>query len=413
MFKPELLVPAGSLEKQEIAYLYGADACYLGVQGFSLRAEKSELQYSELEKSINLAKKYNKKIYLALNSFLHEEDLRKVEKLIKKINQLKPHGLIIVDPGLIFLAQKNKNKIPLHLSTQANTLNSESVKFWQKNGVQRIILARELSYSQLRKIRKAVKRAEIEIFIHGALCVSYSGRCYLSKYLINQDANQGKCVQPCRWEWQGQETLNPSRKLKFEQENGLNYILNSKDLCLLEKLPEIIKLQPASLKIEGRMKSPYYVALVTLIYRQALDDYFHSSALFKKNLEYYQKELTNVSHRDYTINFWEGFNDNTLNQSSSGYIQKYNLVGLVEKYDSLKKELYLRVRNEIKRGQFIEILNYQDKKITKIRVSQIFDLNREKQIEAAHNSYYIKIPCSTDFPSLAIVRAKIKKKNIS
>ncbi|MCF7907195.1 U32 family peptidase [Patescibacteria group bacterium] len=410
MLKPELLVPAGNLEKQEVAYLYGADACYLGVQGFSLRAEKSEIKCSELEKAINLAKKYDKKIYLALNSFVYEQDLKEIEKLLKKINQLKPHGLIIADPGVIALAQKVENKIPLHLSTQANTLNSESVKFWRKNGVQRIILARELSFSQLQKIRKAIKNIEIEIFVHGALCISYSGRCYLSKYLIDQDANQGNCVQPCRWEWQGQETINPERKLRFEQENGLNYILNSKDLCLLKKLPEIIKLRPTALKVEGRMKSPYYVALVTMIYRQAIDDYFSSSALFQQNLNYYQKELINVSHRDYTINFWEGFNDNTLNQVSSGYIQKYNLVGLVEKHDPRQKELYLRVRNEIKRGQVIEILNYQNKKIVKFKVREIFDLKKEKQAESAHNSYYVKIPSSFSFPSLAVVRAKIKRK---
>lgn len=406
--KPELLIPAGNLEKLETAYLYGADACYMGMQGFSLRAEKSEINFSETEKAIKLARKYKKKIYLALNSFIYDDEIKKLEKVILKLNKLKPDALIIADPGIIHISQRLKNKIPIHLSTQANTMNSESILFWKKNGVKRIILARELSHTQLKKIRKAIGKTEIEIFIHGALCISYSGRCYLSKYLTDRDANRGDCTQACRWEWEAHETIKPERKLKFEQENKLNYILNSKDLCLLEKLPEIFKLQPTSVKIEGRMKSSYYVAIVSMIYRQALDDYYLSPSLFKKNLKYYQQELTNISHRDYTINFFDGFNDNTMNPQSSGYIKKYRMLGIVKKYDSLKQELYIQARNEIKKGEFVEILNYQNKSITKLKIKNIFDLNKKEQINSAHNTYDIKIPCSQNFPPQAIIRGKIK-----
>jgi U32 family peptidase len=450
MTKPELLIPAGNLEKLETAYLYGADACYMGVQGFSLRAEKSEINFQETKKAINLAHQYKKKIYLALNSFIYDDEIKKLEKVIQNLNKLKPDALIISDPGVIHIAQRLKNKIPIHLSTQANTLNSESIKFWSKNGVKRIVLARELSHAQLKKIKKAIEgpdrsggvgKTEIEIFIHGALCISYSGRCYLSKYLTDnpvgrdKDANRGECTQPCRWEWEANEKIKPERKLKFEQSSfvktsedlrenknipiqipkGINYILNSKDLCLLEKLPDIFKLQPASLKIEGRMKSAYYISIISMIYRQAIDDYFQSPALFKKNLKYYQNELSNISHRDYTINFFDGYNDNTMNPKSSGYIKKYRMVGVVEKYDTKSQELYIQARNEIKKGEFIEILNYQTKEIVKIKVKNIFILNpsagsgrsENEQIDSAHNSYYIKIPCSQNFPPQSIIRGEI------
>jgi U32 family peptidase len=408
MKKPELLIPAGNLEKLETAYLYGADACYMGIQGFSLRAEKSELKFNETEKAIKLTRKYKKRIYFALNSFIYDDEIKKLEKVIKKLNELKPDALIIADPGVIHIANRLKNKIPIHLSTQANTLNSESIKFWKKNGVKRIVLARELSHAQLKKIKKAIGKTEIEIFIHGALCISYSGRCYLSKYLTGRDANRGECTQPCRWEWEANETIKTERKLKFEQEDGVNYILNSKDLCLLEKFPEIFKLEPASLKIEGRMKSAYYVSVISMVYRQAIDDCLKSSTLFKKNLKKYQNELRNISHRDYTINFWDGYNDNTMNPESSGYIKKYRMIGVVEKYDKKNKELYIKARNEIKKGEFIEILNYRDKSISKLKVKNIFDINKKKQINSAHNTYYIKIPCSQNFPPQAIIRGKIK-----
>jgi U32 family peptidase len=408
MKKPELLIPAGNLEKLETAYLYGADACYMGMQGFSLRAEKSELKFTETEKAIKLARRYKKRIYFALNSFIYDDEIKKLEKVIKKLNQLKPDALIIADPGVIHVANRLKNKIPIHLSTQANTLNSESIKFWKKNGVKRIVLARELSHTQLKKIRKAIGNTEIEIFIHGALCISYSGRCYLSKYLVNKDANRGECTQPCRWEWEANETIKPERKLKFEEEDNINYVLNSKDLCLIEKFPEIFKLKPASLKIEGRMKSAYYVSIIAMTYRKAIDDYSKSPTLFKKNLKKYQNELTNISHRDYTINFWDGYNDNTMNPESSGYIKKYRMVGIVEKYDAEKEELYIRARNQIKKGEFIEILNYKDKTITKLKVKDMFDVNKKEQIDSAHNTYYIKIPCSHNFPPQSIIRGKIK-----
>lgn len=408
MKKPELLIPAGNLEKLETAYLYGADACYMGIQGFSLRAEKSELKITETAPAIKLARKYKKRIYFALNSFIYDDEIKKLEKVIKKLNELKPDALIIADPGVIHIANRLKNKIPIHLSTQANTLNSESIKFWRKNGVKRIVLARELSHAQLKKIKKAIGNTEIEIFIHGALCISYSGRCYLSKYLVDKDANRGECTQPCRWEWEANETIRPERKLKFEEKDGINYVLNSKDLCLIEKFPEIFKLKPASLKIEGRMKSAYYVSVISMIYRQAIDDYFKSPTLFKKNLKQYQQELTNISHRDYTINFWNEYNDNTMNPESSGYIKKYRMVGIVEKYDQKNNELYIQTRNEIKKGQFIEVLNYQEKIITKIKIKNIFELNKNEQIDSAHNGYYIKIPCPHNFPQKAIIRGKIK-----
>lgn len=403
--KPELLMPAGDLEKLETAYLYGADACYMGIHGFSLRTEKSEIDFSELEKAIKISKKHKKKLYLALNSFIYDSEVKKLKEVIKKINKLKPQALIIADPGVLQIAKDVKNKIPLHLSTQANTLNSQSVKFWHKNGIKRIILARELSFEQLSEISKNCKNIELEIFIHGALCISYSGRCYLSKYLLNKDANRGECTHPCRWEWQANEGIKKERVLKFEEEDKTNYILNSKDLCLIEKLPKIFELNLSSLKVEGRMKSSYYVALVAQTYRRAIDDYFKSKKLFNKNLKSYKKELENVSHRGYTINFFEGENDNTMNCGDAGYIQKYKMIGIVEKYDIKNKELYINCRNGFKNGDVVEILEWKNKTISKLKVKNIFDLNKKEIIPSAHNTYYIKIPCDKKIQEESILRS--------
>ncbi len=407
MKKPELLIPAGDLEKLETAYLYGADACYMGIKGFSLRTEKSEINFNEIETAIKIAKKYKKKIYFAINSFIYDEEISELKKIIKKLNVLKPHALIIADPGIIQCAKDVKNKIPIHLSTQANTINSQSVKFWKLNGVKRIVLARELSFEQLKKIVKNAKGIELEIFIHGALCISYSGRCYLSKYLLDKDSNRGECAHPCRWEYQAHEMINKKRILKFEEIENVNYILNSKDLCLKEKLPKIFELNLSGLKVEGRMKSSYYVAMTSMIYRNAIDDYFTNPKFFNKNLKYYKKELENISHRDYTINFFDEYNDNTMNPTSSGYIKKYKMCGVVEKYDKRKKELYINCRNDIKFNSIIEILDYQNRKIETLIVKNIFDLKKDKQIKKANNGYYIKIPCNKKFEKNSIIRNRI------
>ena len=402
--KPELLIPAGDLEKLETAYLYGADACYMGIKGFSLRTEKSEIDFSEIEKAIKIARQYKKKIYFALNSFIYDDEVHELKNVIKKLNILKPSALIIADPGVIQSALEVNNKIPIHLSTQANTINSQSVKFWKKNSVKRIVLARELSFEQLKNIVKNVKNTELEIFIHGALCISYSGRCYLSKYILGKDSNRGECTHPCRWEYQAHEMIDKNRVLKFEQIDNVNYILNSKDLCLIEKFPKIFELGLSCLKVEGRMKSSYYVAMVSMIYRNAIDDYFKNPEIFKKNLKNYKTELANISHRDYTVNFFDGVNDNTTNPSSSGYIKKYKMAGVVEKYDTRKKELYINCRNDIKQNSIIEIIDYKNKRIEKLLVKNIFDINKNKIILKANNGYYIKIPCIKNFAKNCIIR---------
>lgn len=412
MKKPELLMPAGDLEKLETAYLYGADACYMGIKGFSLRTEKSEIDFEEIETAIKIAKKYKKKIYFALNSFIYDNEINDLKKIIKKLNLLKPDAIIFADPGLLQVCKEAKNKIPLHLSTQANTINSYSIKFWKSNNVKRIILARELSFEQLKAICKNAHGIELEIFVHGALCISYSGRCYLSKYLIDKDANRGECVHPCRWEYEANETSKKDRILKFEQIGSTNYILNSKDLCLLERLPQIFELNLSSIKVEGRMKSSYYVALVAMIYRRAIDDYFKNKKLFEKNIKYYKKEIENISHRKYTINFFDGYNDNTTNPTTTDYIKNYKMSGVVEKYDAKNKELYIKCRNEIKLNSIIEILDYKTKKIENLKVVKIFDINKKELRKSAHNGYYIKIPCNKKFLLGSIIRNKIKKQDL-
>lgn len=271
MTKPELLIPAGNLEKLQTALLYGADAIYVGVAGLSLRAGSAEMSMPDLAAGVHKAHAKGVKVFAAVNTFARNADLEQAKKIIPALAAIGVDALIVSDPGMLRLIRRLSPQLPLHLSTQANTTNIEAVRFWLDQGVRRIILARELNLKDIGEIAAAVPEMELEIFIHGAMCMAYSGRCYLSAFRNRRSANEGDCSQPCRWEYLLHESTRPDDPLILQEDQRYSYLLSSRDLCLIEYLPEVLASGVTSLKIEGRMKSAYYVAVVTRTYRQALN----------------------------------------------------------------------------------------------------------------------------------------------
>lgn len=325
---PELLAPAGNLEKLKIALLYGADAVYCSGKAFGLRAGAGNLSPEELEEGVALAHQMGRRVYVTVNIIPHNGDFQDLSEYLLYLASIGVDALIVADPGVLTLARELVPHLPLHLSTQANAVNWRSVRFWQEQGVQRIILARELSREEIAEIRQKTG-AELEVFVHGAMCMAYSGRCLLSMYLTGRDANRGDCAQPCRWRYSVVEERRPGKYMALEEDDRGTYIFNSKDLCLIDYIPELVELGLASLKIEGRMKSIHYVGTVTRVYRQALDAYRQDPEAFAVREEWRQ-ELEKVSHRDYTTGFFchpPAAEDHDY--KSYGYIRTYDFVGLV------------------------------------------------------------------------------------
>jgi U32 family peptidase len=327
--KPELLAPAGSLEKCRIAFLYGADAVYAGGKDYNLRNHASNLDSEELAEACYLAHTLGKKLYVTVNIFGRETDIRTLPSFLRYLQDIRVDGIIVSDPGILLLANHWAPDIPLHLSTQANTTNSLSVQFWQKQGIRRVNLARELSFQELLEIRKVAK-IELEVFVHGAMCISYSGRCLLSAFLNNRSANRGLCTQPCRWSYSLIEEKRPGQYFPIQEDTRGSYIFNSKDLCLLRHLGRLMSIGIRAFKIEGRMKGALYLASVVRSYRQAIDRYWEAPGAFELN-EKWQEDLERVSHRPYT----EGllFNDSVDMcqgvEVTTSYLQTHTLAGIV------------------------------------------------------------------------------------
>ena len=355
MKKPELLIPAGNLEKLRTAILYGADAVYIGVTGLSLRADSAEMTIADLAAGVNEAHAKGVKVYAAANTFARNADLEHAAEIIPKLAAIGIDAIIISDPGMIRLIRTLTPDLPLHLSTQANTTNTEAVLFWRDQGVRRIILARELNLKEIGEIAAAVPEMELELFVHGAMCMAYSGRCYLSAFRNRRSANEGDCSQPCRWEYLLHESTRPNDPLVLQEDERYSYLLSSKDLCLIEYLPEILASGVTSLKIEGRMKSAYYVAVVTRTYRQALDALMQQKEKYKCRQEWID-ELTKISNRGYTTGF--AFSEEKINETNPEikYIQTHEPAGIVLQYDRVKKMMLLGVRNHLTAGDEVELL---------------------------------------------------------
>jgi len=400
MNKPELLIPAGNLEKLCTAILYGADAVYVGVAGLSLRAQSAEMTLASLACGIQKAHAQNVKVYGAVNTFARNADLAQAGEIIPQLAEGGIDAIIVSDPGMIRMIQRSAPQLPIHLSTQANTTNSEAVRFWRDQGVRRIVLSRELNLKEVSEIARAVPEVELEVFVHGAMCVSYSGRCYLSAYFNRRSANEGDCSQPCRWEYRLYESTRPHDPLVYEEDGRYSYLLSSRDLCLLEYLPEILSAGVVSLKIEGRMKSSYYVATVTRAYRQALDQLMQNPENYRcKPL--WLNELQKISNRGYTTGFAFASEKITATSPDIKYQQSHEPAGVVLQYDGVKKRILLMVKNHLTAGEELELLLPDN--TVKIETATMIDLN-ENKISEAHGGYRIYLPFNDDVPAGALVR---------
>jgi putative protease len=401
--KPELLAPAGTLDILKIAFMYGADAVYCGTPAFAMRARVG-FNIETLKEGILCAHSLNKKVYLTLNAFPHSFEIEKLEEHIGKLAELKPDAFIVADPGMIDFILKNFD-IPVHLSTQASTTNQLTAEFWKKQGVERIVLARELSLKEIKKIHETVD-IELETFIHGAMCMAYSGRCQISNYMTGRDPNRGQCVQACRFKYKMYALEEDLRKGElfplYEDEEG-THILNSKDLCMIQYIPELIDAGIASLKIEGRLKSEYYVATVVRAYRKAIDLYYSSngSEKLKKEVENLQKEVEKSANRGFTTGFYfDKPNQETNNYLSSRAESQAGYIGRVLGYDNDKKMLKFEVKNHLLINSKLEIFS-PDKTISYALKEMFKD---GQSIEVAHANNIVEIPLEEEMPTDSLIR---------
>ena len=353
--KPELLAPAGNMEKCKIALLYGADAVYLGGNMFGLRAYANNFDFGEIREAVEFAHNLGKKVYVTVNIFAHNEDIEKLPEYLLQLADAGVDALLISDFGVWSIARQTVPHMPLHVSTQANTCNWAATKAWQELGAERVVLARELSIKEIAEINQKCD-VELETFVHGAMCISYSGRCLLSSYLTGRDGNRGECAQVCRWKYQLVEETRPDEAFPIEEDERGTYIMNSKDLCLIDYLPELVKAGVDSLKIEGRMKSAHYVATVVSTYRKAIDALFENPEHFTIKDEW-KAELEKVSHRPY----FEGFavkkpDKNGQIYKTSSYEQTHDFVGLVLSYNAETKTVKIEQRNKVALGEKLEVL---------------------------------------------------------
>ncbi len=381
MEKVELLSPAGDMEKLKTAIYFGADAVYIGGKSMSLRALAGNFSDEEIISATEFCHKLNKKIYVTVNIFAKNSDLFMAERYFKFLESAGIDGAIVSDTGLIALAKSVAPKLPINLSTQANTLNYKTVEFWKNFGVKRVILARELSLKEIKEIHLAVPDIEIETFIHGAMCISYSGRCLLSDYRTGRQSNRGECVQACRWNYEIRERGSDGEFMEIEEDERGSYILNSKDLNLINYIPELIDAGVCSFKIEGRMKSEYYLATVVNAYRRAIDAFYSNGAEYKEN-PLYANELEKTAHRDFTTAYLLGENKRTVNYTDSQSKGTHKFIASVLEGNDNREYAIIEMRNRFKVGDVLEVLSPSLSFNKKIAVERLTDMS-DKEIEDA------------------------------
>lgn len=409
MKKPELLAPGGSLEKLKTAIEYGADAVYVGGEAFSLRAQAENFTVEELKEGIEFAHSRGKKVHLTANIIPHNADIAEFENYIEEIRPLGLDAILVADPGIFDIVRKKAPELPIHISTQANNVNYRSAAFWHSLGAERVVLAREMSLGEIAEIRaKAPSDLEIEAFVHGAMCISYSGRCLLSNYMTARDANRGACAHPCRWNYALVEQTRPGEYMPIVENERGSFIFNSKDLCMIEHIPELVKSGIDSFKIEGRIKTAYYLATVVKAYREEIDRYFDDPEGYefdKKQLA----ELCKVSHRPYTTGFYYSKPGGEAQvYTDSSYIRDYDLVGLVTDYDAVAGMCTISQRNRFFDGDTVEIMQ-PGKPFFKQKIDGMCGGDGGKIEVANHAEMLVRF--KTDFPVCpgAMVRKEIKK----
>lgn len=354
MNKPELLAPAGDLEKLKMAIRFGADAVYIGGKQFGLRAAAGNFDQEQMAEAVKFTHENGAKLYVTVNIFAHNRHIDSLPEYLRELEALGVDAVLVSDPGVLSIARETVPNLPLHISTQANTTNWASVKFWADQGAERVVLAREVSLEEVKEIKDKVN-IELETFIHGAMCMSYSGRCLMSSFMTGRSANLGECAQPCRWKYSLVEEKRPGQYFPIEEDEHGTYVFNSMDLCMIEYIPELVKAGIDSFKIEGRMKSIHYVATVVGVYRKAIDSYFENPEGWKFNPAW-MDEIRKVSHREYTTGFFFGReNFRGENTETSGYRREYDFVGVVREYLADKKQALIEQRNKFSIGDDLEI----------------------------------------------------------
>ena len=384
MKHPELLIPASSLEVLKTAVVFGADAVYIGGEAFGLRAKAKNFSMKEIREGIAFAHAHDVKVYITANILAHNGDLSGVRAYFEELKEIKPDALIISDPGVFMIAREVCPEIDIHISTQANNTNYGTYQFWHQLGARRVVTARELSMAELKEIReKAPTDLEMETFIHGAMCISYSGRCLLSNYFTGRDANRGACTHPCRWKYAIVEETRPGEYMPvYENERG-TYIFNSKDLCMIEHIPELIDSGIDSFKIEGRMKTALYVATVARTYRKAIDDYLESPELYRKNMDWYLDQISNCTYRQFTTGFFFGKPDESAQiYDNNTYVKEYTYLGIIG--ECTADGLYrIEQRNKFSVGEQIEIMKPDGRNIPVV-VRRIVDEEGQEMQSAPH-----------------------------
>lgn len=373
MRRPELLVPAGSLEVLKVAVIYGADAVYIGGEAFGLRAKAKNFTLEEMAQGIAFAHAHHAKVYVTANIFAHNQDLAGVREYFAQLREIRPDALIISDPGIFTIAKEVCPNIELHISTQANNTNYESLLFWHKLGAKRVVCARELSLQEIGEMRAQIPDTlEMEVFVHGAMCISYSGRCLLSNYFTGRDANQGACTHPCRWQYAVMEEKRPGEYLPvYENERG-TYIFNSKDLCMIEHIPDLVQAGIDSFKIEGRMKTALYIATAARTYRRAIDDYLQSESLYEQNLPWYRTQIASGTFRQFTTGFFYGKpSEEAQVYDSNDYVRNYTYLGMIEGQNAAGA-FKIEQKNKFSVGEQIEVMKPDGRNLT-VTVRSITD----------------------------------------
>ena len=404
MNKPEILAPAGSLAKLKYAIMYGADAVYIGGEAFSLRVAAKNFTLDEIKEGIEFAHARGAKVYITANIIPHNEDLKEFPDFVRQVASLGADAIIVSDLGTFSIVREVAPNLDIHISTQANNTNYASASMWYKLGAKRVILARDLSFDEVRQIRDNTNPdMEIECFVHGAMCVSYSGRCLLSNYLTHRDSNKGACSHPCRWKYYLMEEKRPGEYMPvFENERG-TFIFNSKDLCMIEYIPELIEAGVTSFKIEGRVKNELYVATVVKAYRDAVDKYFENKENYKVDDDILE-ELTKVSHREYTTGFFHGKpTEKHQLYTSNTYIQEYTIAAVAKGYEKDTCLTVFEQRNKFEKGDVLEVLTPSGKNFA-FTVDKMYD-EWDSIIESApHAQQTVKIDLGRDIPEYSIVR---------
>ncbi len=404
MKKIELLSPAGNLSRLKVALAYGADAVYAGGDSFSLRVRAKNFTDEELAEGIRYTHSLGKKFYLALNVIPHNEDIDQLIEYVQEAKKLSPDAFIISDLGAFNIAKQYAPEIPIHVSTQANNVNYMTVDAWHKLGAERVVLARELSFDEVRTIREKVSpELELEAFIHGAMCISYSGRCLLSGYMTGRESNSGDCAHPCRWNYTLMEEKRPGEHFPVYENDRGTFIFNSKDMCMIEYIPELVNSGVTSFKIEGRVKTEFYVATVVGVYRRAIDAYMSDPVNFCFDPKWLE-ELSKVSNRGYTTGFWLGKPDeNSQNTEDGGYIRNYDLAALFEKNDSGK--CVFTQKNKLCVGDIVEVMSPNTEPYS-FTIDKIWDENDEAINSVPHPMQIFKLDLGKDLPEFSMLRKK-------